>query len=45
MRLMPQDLIRFADTILDEAFEIWIVAAEGGAWLIEVTDEEVCYRF
>jgi hypothetical protein len=33
------------DLLLDAASETWIVAAEGGAWLVEcaVFDHEICW--
>jgi hypothetical protein len=45
LRIGADDLARHADAILDEATEIWIVAADGGPWLIEVShwDREVCH--
>ena len=45
LRLRAEDLARHAGAILEEATETWIVAADGGPWLIEVSywDREVCH--
>ncbi|HEY5723607.1 MAG TPA: hypothetical protein VIT45_14950 [Allosphingosinicella sp.] len=43
---MPVDgLEDWIDLLLDEATETWIVAAEGGKWLVEcaIFDHEICW--
>jgi hypothetical protein len=45
LRIRALDLARYATTVLDAETEVWIVAAVGGPWLIEVShwDHEVCH--
>ena len=45
LRLRADDLMRHAASILDASPEVWICAADGGDWLIEIArfDREVCW--
>jgi hypothetical protein len=43
IRTTRAGLVAYADAVLDANPEVWVCGAEGGGWLIESADHEICW--